>query len=377
MINKFIEISKQIYNEYLQKEKESGKKLIGYVCLYIPEELLHAAGLIPVRLRVANGKQTTKADTYFSTQNCSYVRQCFEKALDDEYGFLDGVVLMNSCDHLRRMYDNWVHSKSNPQYIYMLPVPHKNDEECVAEYVRNLYKLKESIETTFNVKITNEALASSIILYNRQRQLLLSMYNLRKSKDVPIKGHEFLSIMLALSSLPVEVGNSLLEGVLTELEGRVVSKPDDIRIFLGTNHLEEPEHLKMIEDLGGIVVADNTCFGYSCFNELVQTPDGCDYIKQLAIRYLSKLSCPRMQKDYKKRLDFVKESFIEYKADAAIIEHLKFCAYWAGTAYLYKTELEKFEYPVLSLDRNMYEGSSGQIKTRIQALFEGVRNRKI
>jgi 2-hydroxyglutaryl-CoA dehydratase, D-component. len=70
----------------------------------------------PLRPIVATNPSsgTTRADAYYSSINCSFVKNCFDKALNGDFDFLDGVVFLNGCDHSRRMYDNWRFAKMNP-----------------------------------------------------------------------------------------------------------------------------------------------------------------------------------------------------------------------------------------------------------------------
>lgn len=375
MLKEIREIAKKTANQYLLEAKKNNKKIMGYFCCYVPEELIHAAGFIPYRMRAVENQGTAKSDAYFSPSNCSFVRQCFNKALDDEYPFLDGVIFMNSCDHLRRMYDNWKHSNKDPKFLYMLPVPHKSDEICIEEFTRELNSLKTDMEKFFGLQITAQALKNSIQLYNKQRNLLMSIYNLRKSDHVPLKGSEFTDIMLAVTSLPVEVSIEMLEKILIEIKDRKVGKESDVRIYLGSGYHEEQALLDLMEESGGIIVGDNSCLGIMQF-DLNADENAKDPIRSIAGRYLKRISCPRMVDDFRRRLDFMHAAIKEFKVDAVILDKLEFCTLWSGTMYLYKKELEKINIPLLKLSRELYGGATGQLKTRVQALIEGVKNQK-
>ena len=123
-----------------------------------------------------------------------------------------------------------------------------------------------------------------------------------------------------------------------------------------------------------MVVADKICLGSPHFDTLVSEKG--DPIEAIAKRYLTHLSCPRMMDDIKRRLKYIHDTIDEYHVDAVIAERLEFCTLMAGEAYMYKKELDKTKVPLLSIDRELYGGGTGQIKTRIQAFFEQVRNIK-
>ena len=96
------------YNKYVKEWKESGKKELGWFCNYTPEEVIHAAGILPVK--ILGGFEEfplTKADGYFYPTSCSTVRSCFQQALEGHYDFLDGFVVWSPCDHARRFFDVW------------------------------------------------------------------------------------------------------------------------------------------------------------------------------------------------------------------------------------------------------------------------------
>lgn len=355
--------------------KRTIKKILGYFCCYVPEELIHAAGLIPYRMRAVENHSTAKSDAYFSPANCSFVRQCFNKALDDEFRFLDGVIFMNSCDHLRRMYDNWKHSGKDPKFLYMLPVPHKSDEICIEEFTRELNVLKTKMEAFYGVQISEEALKNSIRLYNRQRNLLTGIYNSRKAAQVPLKGSEFTDIMLAVTSLPVDVSIDMLEKVLEEIKDRIIGNESDVRLYLGSGYHEEGALLDLMEESGAVIVGDNSCLGVMHF-DLRTDENAKDPLRAIAERYLKRISCPRMVDDYQERLDFMKAAIRDFKVDAVILDKLEFCTLWSGMMFLYKRELEKAHIPYLRLSRELYSGATGQLKTRVQALIEEVKNRR-
>lgn len=323
-------------NIHLEEAKKSGGKIMGYFCSYIPEEILHAAGFIPYRMRAVGSDYMSKGDVYYSHLNCSFVRHCFDMVFRKEYEFLDGVIFMNACDNIRRMYDNWRHARDNqdikPEFLYMFVAPHVLSADSLIWYATDIMKLKAALEERFNVRITDENLANSIKLYNKKRRLLRSIDEKRKRSGVSITGADFLSIMLAVTALPVEIANDLL--------------------------LE--------------IVADSICLGSRYFNTEVNESD--KPIQGIARRYLNKLSCPRMVNCFYRRSKSIFDIIKGVNADALIAVRLKFCDLWGVENLLLKKEANRMGYPILLLEREVYGDEMGQIKTRVQAFVEMVRN---
>ncbi|MFA5324062.1 MAG: 2-hydroxyacyl-CoA dehydratase family protein [Smithella sp.] len=369
------ELASSTSNKYLDEAKKQGRGIIGYFCSYMPEEIIHAAGFIPYRMRAVESKGTTRADAYYSSINCTFVKHCFDKALNGDFAFLDGVVFLNGCDHSRRMYDNWRFARIDPSFLHMFFAPHVIRENAYDYFAQECKKLKLSIEKHFNVSITDEALRESIRLYNEKRRLLAQIYSLRKKKDVPIRASELLGVMLAITAVPVEKAIEILADVKKFLMGRVVSKPEDLRLFISGGCIEEIDHLELIENCGSVIVADNLCLGIRHFQDEVKEKG--EPFRAIADRYLSHLSCPRMMGDFDRRFNFLLDMKDEYGIDGAIIEKLKFCDIWGGEIYLHRVESKKKKIPLLALEREHCGGGAGQIKTRVQAFLEKMRNKQV
>ncbi len=92
-----------LVNPALQEWKGEGKKVVGFFCSYVPEEILYAGGILPYRVRAVGCDHTSSADVYMAQVNCTFSRSCLEFALEGKYEFLDGMVFTWTCAHLRRV----------------------------------------------------------------------------------------------------------------------------------------------------------------------------------------------------------------------------------------------------------------------------------
>ena len=359
-------------NTVIAEARKQGKKIIGYFCSYVPEEIITAAGMVPYRMRAVEPHGTSRADAYYSSMNCTFSRSCFDKVLNGDFEFLDGVIFMNNCDHTRRMHDNWRYSGKGPKFIHMLYVPHVITSDGEGKYREGLEELVREVEKHFNVAIPGSALTGAIELHNKKRSLLRRINETRKSPELPVKASEMLRLMLAVTAMPVEQANSLLERFLNALDGRNVGEPGDMRMMLAGGCVEEPEHLEMMESLGAAIVADYICLGSRYADRDVSSRG--DPFFSIAERYYRHLSCPRMMNDTGRRFDYVLDTMNDYQARALIAEKLKFCMLFFGETFLYKEESKKHSYPLLVLEREYGDRTEGQQKTRIQAFIEQLRN---
>lgn len=365
------EVAETRENLFLRDWKDQGKKVVGYVCTYMPEEILYAADILPYRITGKGVADTSRADAYLTRVNCTFCRCCLEIGFSGGFDFLDGAVFVNGCDHIRRTYDNWKAHESALPFMYMLPVPHVLNANGLQWYKEEVVKLKDAVEEHFGVKITPEKLAGAVSAYNETRRLLRRLYDMRASDDPPFTGAESLAIVSAGTAMPREEFNKLLGRALEETETRERAPNGRVRLFVAGSLMDEPGFLENVEDLGAVVVTDALCFGTRYFWDL--TDETGDAFDALVERYYNHAPCPRMAGQYKRRLTFVKEQIERARVDGAILEHIKFCDLHGTDNALLKKDLEKAGIPTIELERQYGPlADAGRIRTRVQAFLERI-----
>lgn len=345
--------------------KGEGRKVVGWLCTYTPEEIVYAANMLPFRI-MGGSVKIEQADAYLYSTNCSFVRSCLELALRNEYDFLDGLVTCNTCDHIRRLFDVWKYSLKTP-FIHILSVPFKSSDNTCQYFRTQLLRLKEKIEDFSGENISNKKLQNAIQVYNETRNLLKKLYDLRGKESPPISGAESLSIVIASMITPKDYYNETLTKLLTEITSRESYPEGKARLLISGSELDNPDFIKIIEDLGGLVVTDDLCTGTRYFWDLVDTT--VDPLDGLAKRYLDHVSCARMH-PVDKRLNHVVEMVKTFNVDGVIYVTLRFCDSYGCDAPLFKEKLQELDIPVLLLDREYELSGVGQIKTRVQAFLE-------
>lgn len=351
----------------LREEAGRGKKVAGWVCTYVPEEILYAAGMLPVRV-VGGVGDTSAADAHLYSNVCSFARGCLEEGLSERYNFLEAYVAVNTCDNIRRLYDVWSHYLKTP-VTHILALPHKITETSTTFFRQELERLKDHLEQHTGRKITDDDLQEAITTYNRTRQLLGQLYALRTSDAPPISGTEVLEVVLAAMQMDKATYNQRLEQLLQELSGRQGDASGKIRLMVVGSELDSADYLQTIEDQGGIVVADDLCNGTRYFMDPVESSS--DPLGALARRYLSKGPCARMRPTTE-RQNRIKQMIQEYKVQGVIYEVIKFCDIYGEDYPLFRDEMKELGVPVLALSREATFSGAGQLKTRVQAFFESI-----
>ena len=346
-LEKLISVATSIGNEYLERAKKEGKKVIG-VAGQVPEEVITAAGGIPVLLRGTGSDGTEFADPYFRELTCGYTRHTFNEILSGRWAFLDGAVVSNNCDHIRRVYDNWKLTKNCPAYAFIY-VPKKTGETAKRFYRDQLKEYIHQTELRFCVTIRPENLREAIRLHNEKRRLQRELYALQKGKSVALTGTELLMVMLAGESMPIGDYVPLVRELLREIaESGETFTPKVRLLYMGGNENGENacEHdiSEEIEPFDAIV--------NHYFEEIPPVPRKFGSADERAAHLLSLVK--------------------EYGIDGVVMVRLTMCDLWAFEQYMMRPVLEKAGVPFLELETDYIPQSRGQLATRVQAFVESI-----
>lgn len=353
--------------------KQSGGRVAGWVCTYAPEEILLAAGMLPVRVFGGDREATPLGDAYLYTNLCSYVRACADAGLDGEYAYLDCFVATNACDSIRRLFDVWHHYVSTPLAV-VVSVPVRSAPVNVAFFRSELERVRREVGEVVGAPISDDALADAIRTLNRTRSLLAQLYELRRADTPPVTGAETLAVVLAALVTPKDEYNRLLARFLATLEeggrGAGYGRHRPVRLFLMGSELDKPEYVEIIEGLGALVVGDDLCNGARYFSDPVMEEG--DPMAALAERYLRRLPCPRMEPP-RRRVETVLSLVRQQRAEGVVYAELQFCHLHGGTYPGVRDALMAAGVPVLKVEREYVASGAGQMKTRVQAFLERIR----
>ncbi len=374
----FLNISNSIKNSYIEEWQKNNKKVVGYYCTYIPEELLYAADLLPFRIRTTGNKDTELGDIYMVRFTCSFVRATLDMALKGIYDFLDGFLVCNSCDHSRRMYElfdlkvfNRENFKKKVSRFY-LALPHIITNEGFEWYKKEVEELKEELQENFNIaKISNEKLIESIKIFNENRKILREIHELRIQSSPKLTGTEALQINMANSSIPKDIANQELKRILTFLKEREeIDSGNKKRILLVGSVVDNIDFTQLIENSGAFIASDILCFGTRNFMDDVQLKNGENPLDSITRRIYYRLSCPRMMDDHQRRLDFLKEEIKRANIEGVILQRINNCDLHGCDNMLFTHELKELKIPVLNFDREFYQADTTRLQTRIEAFLE-------
>lgn len=358
--------SKQAIDEW----RGQGKKVIGYTCLYVPEEIMYALDVLPIRIYGGlNG--STKGESLLQVNICSFVRSCLSQALEGEYKFLDGIVASRSCSQMVKLYDVWDFSLKMP-FSHLVDHPHMVTNHAIAYYEKEVGKFISHLEGFTGNSLTEANLRHAIEVYNENRRLLREIYDLRKAETPPINGIETLNIVRSTTILPKEKSNMILKEVLKALKARRVD-PSSVegrpRMLITGIILDNSALVQQVEDAGAIVVADDLCVGSRYFWDIVELNGINDPLKAIIRCYIEKIPCPCIY-PREKRFQHIVDMVRDFNISGVITFLIKFCDSMAYDNPGLKDKLDELSIPLLELDTEYSNIGIGQLKTRIQAFLE-------
>jgi benzoyl-CoA reductase/2-hydroxyglutaryl-CoA dehydratase subunit BcrC/BadD/HgdB len=363
----------EISRDSIAKWRASGKKALGVVCCHVPQEIIHAAGALPVRLRATDCNDSSEAEVWMSSFSCSYAKSILQYLIDGVYE-LDGLVTTDGCMQAVRIYDNWkAYSKKNgkEQMVIEIGAPRMSKPTTKAYYKEELRILADEVGSLTGKKVTDEELIKSIGLYNEERRLIKQVLELQKADEPVITGAEALTIMLAATNMPVEEYIELLKAFLADAPNRKHAAGYRARLMVIGSALDNPKYIEAIENKGGLVVADALCLGSMTFGEELKV-DEKDVLGSLAAYYLDRLVCPRMIDNRDALHELIVSRAKEYKVDGLIYEKMQNCECWGGENTYLEPALKEAGVPILYLEREEKLANLGQLEIRAEAFVEMV-----
>ena len=384
----FEDLLMEANNKLIQQAQSEGRVCVAYTCENTPEPLLNLPGAFSTRLRAPRTGSMDIATYYLTSFLCEYSRALLERAIEGGYNFADCIITPDGCSMMNRCVENMemLHTlgKDKPNFFYeYMEIPMKSDDNGL-----NLYTLQctnhilKPLNEKYGIDISDAAIRGAVSEHNHVCELIRAIGDYRKGDRPTITGYEFNVITLATYVAPKYLLIDKLEETLEELK---VREPDEqsefrARVVVVGSEVDDTDFIKIIEESGAFVCADRYCYGSLPGRNPIVLNDDEDALTQICRQYMQRGQCPRYMNTEKMvgRRQYVADLAKEYKADGIIYEQMKFCDPWAYEKMLGSHILrEDYGYPVLAVDRPYSIGTSGQMRTRVQAFVESIEIKTI
>jgi len=269
------------------KAAEAGRKVIGFMPIYVPREIIHAAGMLPLGI-FGGGDQleVIQGDAYFQSYICRIPRSTIELILTGRLDFIDGMLFPSICDVIRNL--SGMLKMIRPEvYARYFDVPQNYEDGVGGEYyAAELQELREGLEKVSGQKISDDAIRNSIAIFNDNRNLVNQFYRLRAEYPWKIPATEAYLLTRAGMMMPVEEHNQLMIDYVASVEQSDRARRDNCRVVVSGMFCEQPplNLIKSIELAGCYVVDDDFMLVNRWLTE--EVPLEGDPIKNLATTFL-------------------------------------------------------------------------------------------
>jgi len=354
----------------VERWRKAGGKVVGHFQVYFPEEIVHAAGMLPVKMRGAT-VEATRADSHFGSYLCSVIKTNLEVALTNKLE-LDMFVSHPICDAARNLAAIWGRNYSYPCQILYLPQNANSSHSAI--YLADEYgRLKRTIESVAGREVSDDDLRQSIGVFNENRRLLRELYEIKRETPWLVTADEAYALVAVGGLVPREEHNEILSTLLPQIRKRPMKQQDRIRLVFEGGFCEQPP-LDLVRMLGRTcyVVDDDFLIGLRWILEDVGTTG--DPLSNLAEAYLETSSYSPVQHDNRKPKErMLLDRIAGSRADAAIIASAKMCepGLEEQVAYTGALDERKIPYFVTEFEENMtsFDSLELQVETFLENLL--------
>jgi benzoyl-CoA reductase subunit C len=359
---------------YAKSLHEQGKLVAGYMCTHVPEEILYAAGIVPVRILSPHVSQATTR-SYIHETYCSFSHDCAYQGLSHNYDFLDLITTSSSCIHMGEAFNVWVRFAGFQGKSYLIPYPHIIETKPAASFMKESYgEFKKFLETFVKKPITDEDIEKAIKVYNHTRRLLKRLWELLRRENPPITGPDVATATLASQFMDKQECNKLLEKLLKNLEAAPGKGKPGTRLMVSGGACDDIEVLDLLEHLDysvNLIFIDScTATRYFWF----EIPEGrADKLTAIAEGYISRIPCPSKDNvpgtGEKKRLRYVQQFIEEFKPEGMVFLYQRFCSPQPHDIVALRPILDKLGVPSIDLELDSTVPVT-QFRTQLEAFLE-------
>ncbi|MGQ9648339.1 MAG: double-cubane-cluster-containing anaerobic reductase [Thermodesulfobacteriota bacterium] len=365
--------------EELMETKKKGNKVIGTFCVYVPEELILAVGGTCVGLCAGAEIGIDEAEKVLPRNTCALIKSFMGFKLAGLCPYIqasDLVVGETTCDGKKKMFE--LLAEFRPIHILQLPQTQGSDG-ALSFWYHEVKKFKERMEKETGVQITDEKLSNAINLTNEERKAKKALMDLAKTKPSSISGIEILTILFKTGFFMDKrkgIGSmyELIEEFQTRIDqGESPFTPDTPRIlFTGVPvGLGSEKVVRLIEKAGANVVCFENCSGYkSVFKTIDEEKEP---LQAIAEKYLA-TPCSVMSPN-PGRYELLAELIEGFSVDGVVNLTWRACHTYNVESYsIGRFVEEKFQLPFLHLETDYSESDTEQLRVRIEAFLEMVKN---
>jgi benzoyl-CoA reductase/2-hydroxyglutaryl-CoA dehydratase subunit BcrC/BadD/HgdB len=360
----------------LIEHQQKGGKVFGTFCVYVPDEVIFAAGAIATGLCGGSQFWVPGGEKVLPANTCPLIKASVGARLDGTCPFFkiaDMYIGETTCDGKKKAWE--ILNQEVP--VYVMDLPQMKRDRDIQAWKEEIKSLVQKVEEFTGNTVTVEALAQNIKLINDKRKALARLYALRKNSPVPISGKDALLItQIAFYDDPGRF-TAQVNALCDELDQRVlrgegVFPADAPRIMITGTPMAIPNWKlhHVVESLGAAVVVEELCTGVRYFENPVDENGSTmdEQLQALSDRYM-KTNCACFTPNTGRVEDILRLAK-DYRVDGIIDCNLQFCGLYSTESYLVQQAVKEAGLPIMHLETDYSEQDFEQIRTRVEAFLE-------
>ena len=358
----------------LKKEREDGTKIVGTFCLYVPDEIIFAAGADRIVLCGGRAETIPVAEQSLPRNICPLIKSSFGAVVDAGCGgdlscphvpLVDVVVAEATCDGKKKTYE--ILGDFVPTYVLDLPQK-PGSPEARAYFLSELRKFATFMERLTGTALSDDALKREIRSANETRRLLHRLFDLRRRDPPPIRGSEVLRVMQKQFFLSPDQFRQGVGQICDEMERVVPAIRTGPRVMISGCPMTagNTKVTDLIELKGAAIVVEESCTGTRSFWDLVD--EATDPWTALAERYLE-IPCACMTPN-DERIARIVDLAKQYDVQGVVYYTLQFCHAYNIERLHVQQALKREKIPMLAIESDYGDADLEQIEIRIDAFLE-------
>lgn len=379
----FYDLFRDVYCKGIKPH--AGRQTVGTLCVHVPNEIIRAAGGVPVRLCDGFYGNEELGGEFMPAKSCSLVKATLGMLKSEANPFSDGlqtIVNPTSCDQKKKA-AGMMREMGYGVYDLELP-PVKESEEGREYWRRSVRKFTKEIGKVTGQKVTRKALKQNIQQVGKAQYAYHRLNDLRKNLPVPILGKDMFMVTNAYFFDDLERWTAATEALCDEIEARVAAghnaagRRSPRIVFTGSPPVFPNLKLPlMIEQADGVIVADETCSANRLLNDMVSVDEWFmyDMVDAVADRYLKSCTCPIFTNN-DDRIRRLIELAQTYQADGVVYQAFAGCSVYEMEQRSVGKAMEQAGIPMLYIETDYSPSQSGQLSTRVEAFIESLKARR-
>lgn len=351
----------------LSSMKETGKKPVGCFYIYTPEELVYAAGMLPVGMW-GGPAAGTLSDRYLQVFCCSIMKANTEQALLGQYDILSAVIITSFCDTLKCIIENWKTALPQLTIIPMIYPQNRKIQPGKVFMREELERVKKELERVAGKEIMEADLEKSVDLYDEYRSAMQEFTEIVQKQPTLFNAKTRHLIIKAAYFMDKKIYTEKIRKLTHEINRLPEEKTAAKRVIL-TGLIAEPAGMLDIMTENRIYVAADDLAQESRQFRTIAPKEG-DALQRMTERIAMQDGCAFLFDEGKSRGARIVDMVRKYGADAVIYCQLKFCDPEEFDYPIIKKELEAAGIPALYLEIEQQMDSLEQLRTRIQSFSE-------